>query len=181
MQGQANRVQGNSFAEFKAATPSKFLPFIFPEATGLDGTKLGNVQEKLNTARADLAKSGNKDPQAALEKLDLSPPVALSAVIAIFVGSLVNIPVYRIARHQEQLVDSMAVFGLWGWTPRFQRVRPDTIIAINVGGCVIPMLLAAWQVSHLLRGESWPLLALGLGLFFLSLGVATMGIRLQRQ
>jgi uncharacterized membrane protein len=100
--------------------------------------------------------------QAALEKLDLSPPVALSAVIAIFVGSLVNIPVYRIARHQEQLVDSMAVFGLWGWTPQFQRVRRDTIIAINVGGCVIPMLLAAWQVSHLLRGESWPLLALGL-------------------
>jgi hypothetical protein len=57
------------FAAYKAAQPSRFLPFIFPEATGLDGTKLGGVQEKLNTARTELAKAGNRDPKAALERL----------------------------------------------------------------------------------------------------------------
>jgi hypothetical protein len=57
------------FAEYKAATPSKFLPFIFPDATGLDGAKLGAVQEKLNTARNELAKEKNYNPQAALDKL----------------------------------------------------------------------------------------------------------------
>jgi MFS family permease len=56
------------FAEYKAASPSKFLPFIFPPATGLDGAKLGSVQEKLTAARAELAKD-NKSPQAALEQL----------------------------------------------------------------------------------------------------------------
>jgi MFS family permease len=55
------------FSEYKAATPSKFL--VFPDAIGLDGTKLGAVQQKLNTARTELAKAGNKDPQAAMEKL----------------------------------------------------------------------------------------------------------------
>ncbi len=55
--------------EYKAPQTSKFLPFIFPEATGLDGAKLGAVQEKLNAARSELAKEKNFDPQAALDKL----------------------------------------------------------------------------------------------------------------
>ena len=63
------KVDPTAFAEYKAATPSKFLPFIFPPATGLDGTKLGSVQEKLISARAELAKEGEKSPQAALDRL----------------------------------------------------------------------------------------------------------------
>jgi hypothetical protein len=55
------------FAEYKAATPSKFL--IFPEATGLDGKKLGAVQEKLAVARTKMAEAGNADPQAAYNEL----------------------------------------------------------------------------------------------------------------
>jgi hypothetical protein len=69
------------FSEFKAATPSKFMPFVFPEATGLDGTKLGAVQEKLNSARAELAQSGNKDPQAALDKLTPAEQTVFKASI----------------------------------------------------------------------------------------------------
>jgi MFS family permease len=55
------------FAEYKAGSPSKFL--LFPEATGLDGSKLGAVQEKLTNARNELISAGNRDPRAALEKL----------------------------------------------------------------------------------------------------------------
>ncbi|MBL8848917.1 MAG: MFS transporter [Planctomycetaceae bacterium] len=50
------------YAEYKAATTSKFL--IFPEATGLDGKKLGDVQQKLAEARTKAA-----DPQAAYNEL----------------------------------------------------------------------------------------------------------------
>ena len=50
------------YAQYKAATPSKFL--IFPEATGLDGKKLGDVQQKLADARTKAA-----DPQAAYNEL----------------------------------------------------------------------------------------------------------------
>jgi uncharacterized membrane protein len=100
--------------------------------------------------------------QAALERLHLSPQVALAAVVAIFVGGLVNVPVYRIRREQLQPVEMIAVFGAWGWVPYFRRVRQDTIIAVNVGGCLIPVALAGWQVFHMVRESGWPLGALGI-------------------
>ncbi|MDB4350632.1 MFS transporter [Verrucomicrobia bacterium] len=56
-----------AFAEYKSESVSKFL--FFEEVNGLDGAKLGGVQEKLGAARAELAEAGNDDPQAALEKL----------------------------------------------------------------------------------------------------------------
>ncbi len=56
-----------AFAEYKSESASKFL--FFEEVNGLDGAKLGAVQEKLGAARAELAEAGNTDPQAALEKL----------------------------------------------------------------------------------------------------------------
>jgi MFS family permease len=58
-----------AFTEYQAAKPSKFLPMVFDEATGLDGKKLGEVQKKLDDNRKELAKEGNTDPQAALDKL----------------------------------------------------------------------------------------------------------------
>ncbi|MBI4659809.1 MAG: MFS transporter [Verrucomicrobia bacterium] len=57
------------FEQYKAEKPSKFLPLVFGEATGLDGKKLGEVQSKLGAARTELAKAGNQDPKAALDKL----------------------------------------------------------------------------------------------------------------
>ncbi|MBI4601506.1 MAG: MFS transporter [Planctomycetes bacterium] len=57
------------FAQFKAADDSsKFLPFIFAKATGLDGKKLGEVQGKLAAERT-AAEAAGKDPQTAMEKL----------------------------------------------------------------------------------------------------------------
>ncbi len=53
--------------EFKAEKPSTFL-FFEPER-GLDGKKLGAIQEKLTQARKDLAEEGVTDPQAALDRL----------------------------------------------------------------------------------------------------------------
>lgn len=86
---------------------------------------------------------------AALIKLKLEPTAALLVVIGIFVGSPINIPVKRMSRTESVLVDQLAVFGLHGWWPRFQRVRRDTIIAVNVGGCLIPVALAIYETAHL--------------------------------
>lgn len=55
------------YAEYKAEEPSDFL--FFGERFGLDGTKLGAVNKKLGEARKELAKAGNTDPAAALERL----------------------------------------------------------------------------------------------------------------
>lgn len=56
-----------AYAEYKAGTPSKFL--IFEEAHGLDGKKLGDVQDKLSKARAELEKNPSADAGAALASL----------------------------------------------------------------------------------------------------------------
>ena len=54
------------FAEYKADKESEFLGL---KSTGLDGKKLGAVQKALKEARTELAKEGNTDPQAALDRL----------------------------------------------------------------------------------------------------------------
>jgi MFS family permease len=56
-----------TYAEYSAQTPSKFL--FFSEVHGLDGKKLGEVQNRLGEARDSLAKTGVNDPAAALDKL----------------------------------------------------------------------------------------------------------------
>jgi MFS family permease len=55
------------YAEYKAEESSDFL--FFGERFGLDGTKLGAVNKKLEEARKELAQAGNTDPAAALERL----------------------------------------------------------------------------------------------------------------
>ncbi len=86
---------------------------------------------------------------AALIKLKLDPATALLVVIGIFLGSAINIPVKRISREESVLSDPLAVFGLSGWWPSLQRIRRETIIAVNVGGCLIPVALAIYEMAHL--------------------------------
>ena len=82
----------------------------------------------------------------ALLKLGLRPETALLIVAAIFVGSVINIPVKRVARTQPVPYDPLAVFGLGGlWTAE----RQETVIAVNVGGCVIPACLALYEAVRL--------------------------------
>ncbi|MGH8021508.1 MAG: MFS transporter [Opitutaceae bacterium] len=54
------------FAEYRSETPSKFL--FFEAATGLDGRKFGEMNEKLARAREAAAAAG-KEPATALEAL----------------------------------------------------------------------------------------------------------------
>lgn len=93
---------------------------------------------------------------SALVKLRLDPLVALQLGIGIILGSVVNIPVKRIVRTESVPVDPLAVFGFRGLLPRFQRARQETVIAVNLGGCVIPVGLAAYEVLHLL-GQGRPI------------------------
>ena len=54
----------------------------------------------------------------------------------------------------------LAVFGLGGLWPEMARERPETIIAINFGGCVVPAGLALCQLFHLATAGSSTLFAL---------------------
>jgi uncharacterized membrane protein len=102
---------------------------------------------------------------AALIKLKLEPTTALLVVIGIFMGSAINLPVKRISRMESVLVDQLAVFGLQGWSPMFQRVRRDTIIAVNVGGCLIPLALALYETGNLMAAGWQPVAGLSVAIF----------------
>lgn len=73
----------------------------------------------------------------ALVKLDLRPGTAGLIVLGIFAGSLINIPVHRIHRHAAMPIDPLAVFWLHGLWPAVQRQQSETIVAVNVGGCLM--------------------------------------------
>jgi uncharacterized membrane protein len=83
---------------------------------------------------------------AALVKLGLSPQSSFFAALGIFLGGMVNVPVKRIEREELVEVTPFTLFGFSSMFPRFQRQRTHTIIAVNVGGCVVPTALAVYQL-----------------------------------
>jgi uncharacterized membrane protein len=86
----------------------------------------------------------------ALRKLHLSPPVATLTIVGIFVGSLVNLPLYRVNREAPQAMPMGWIRSRMGWVP-IERSRTQTIVALNVGGCIIPAALAIYLTSFILR------------------------------
>ena len=86
---------------------------------------------------------------ASLAKLDLAPGTALLLMIGIIVGSAINVPVKRIERTHPAPAHPLAILGLGGMTPQLTRMRQQTIIAVNVGGCLIPAAIAAYEFLHL--------------------------------
>ena len=97
-----------------------------------------------------------------LAKLHLDPGAAVSIVVAVMLGGLINIPIARIPLEDEILVDPLAVFGLSGLWPEIRRVRRETIIAVNVGGCLIPAGLAFYELIHLVLVAPSTLAAVGI-------------------
>lgn len=91
--------------------------------------------------------------KSALERLHLPPAVALLSVIGIVVGSLINVPVHRIARDEDQEQLVLGAFGLGYFVPQYRRFRTQTVIAVNVGGCVIPSLIAIRQMATVLDSD----------------------------
>jgi len=86
---------------------------------------------------------------AAMGRLGLSPTVSIIAALGIFAGGLVNIPVQKIPRNRIMTPDPIGYFGmnrLFGSQP---GQRDFTIIAVNLGGCVVPCLLAAYQMVRI--------------------------------
>lgn len=102
---------------------------------------------------------------SALIKLKLEPATALLVAIGIFIGGAINIPVRRISRLEPMVTDPLAIFGFAGWWPMVHRIRRETVIAVNVGGCIIPVTLAIYETAHLMTAGWQPLTGLFLALF----------------
>ncbi|HXZ49790.1 MAG TPA: DUF1614 domain-containing protein [Usitatibacter sp.] len=84
-----------------------------------------------------------------LAKLQLSPGAASALMFGMIAGGLVNIPVKRVARDEEAPVHPLAIFGLSGRWPRLARMRRESVIAVNVGGCIVPAGLALYELRNI--------------------------------
>jgi len=93
---------------------------------------------------------------ASLAKLHLSHAMAALIGACIIAGGLINIPVARVERTGEASVNLLAIFGLDKVFPQMCRTCHETIIAVNVGGCVIPVGLALYEFSYLAANGSGP-------------------------
>jgi uncharacterized membrane protein len=97
---------------------------------------------------------------AALAKLGLSPPVAFVILIGIILGSGVNIPLKRFPRDEEIFGEPFVMFGFGRLFSLPVRARRYVTLAVNVGGCVIPSALAAYECLLVARRGPTALLIL---------------------
>lgn len=83
-----------------------------------------------------------------LIKLHLRPETALLLVFGMLATGFVNIPIKRVAREGYVSDHPLSVVGLSHLWPRLQRSRKETIVAVNVGGCLIPVGVALHEACY---------------------------------
>lgn len=88
-----------------------------------------------------------------LYKLGITPPIGLGIIFCILLGSLINIPLKRIKTVSKVPTDLRQLLGLSPWFFRQAFKKNELIIAVNVGGCVVPSALALYQLARLLNSE----------------------------
>jgi uncharacterized membrane protein len=97
-----------------------------------------------------------------LAKLHLDPRTGFWIVLMVLLGGFVNIPIARIPREDRLLVYQLPGFGPFEFRPRIKRIKAETIVAVNVGGCLVPTGLAIYQIFHL--ANSFPSMLLPVGI-----------------
>lgn len=99
---------------------------------------------------------------SALAKLGLDARQSVMAAIGIFLGSMINIPVKRFKNKASSNDTVSHMFGmnrmLFSNLPRAET----TVLAVNLGGCIVPLLIAAYQIFRLSEMGLHYLLACGI-------------------
>jgi uncharacterized membrane protein len=87
----------------------------------------------------------------ALAKLGLNLQVSLFIAFAIFIGGMINIPIRKIPREKMIEVVPTKLFGFEQMFPNLIRYKTYTIIAVNVGGCIVPCLIAIYELLRITK------------------------------
>ena len=90
-------------------------------------------------------------------RLGVSPSLVFWLLILTLVGSLVNIPIYRFENRGLVGEQVVSYFGMRFRVPRPERAQA-TILAVNVGGALIPVALSVYLISQINFGLSLPIL-----------------------
>jgi uncharacterized membrane protein len=93
----------------------------------------------------------------AFMRLGISPGLVFWLLILTLVGSLVNLPIYKFETQEVVGEQVVSYFGMRFRVPRLVRSH-ETILAVNVGGALIPMALSLYLISKIDFGVSLPIL-----------------------
>lgn len=87
--------------------------------------------------------------QIVFKQLGFTPLVAFGILILSLVGSAINIPLFRITSKQPVVrVQYYTFYGITYPVPELVTSQQKTIIALNVGGALIPMAISAYVWSR---------------------------------
>jgi uncharacterized membrane protein len=90
-------------------------------------------------------------------RLGLPPGLMFWLLILTLVGSLINIPVYRFETRPVVGEQVVSYFGMRFRVPRMNQAH-QTILAVNVGGALIPLALSVYLLSKIDFGLYLPVL-----------------------
>lgn len=90
-------------------------------------------------------------------RLGLPPGLIFWLLILSLLGSLVNIPIHRFESREIYDDQMVSYFGMRVRVPRVVRTH-QTVLAVNVGGCVIPVGLCIYLLLHIPFGLYLPVL-----------------------
>ena len=85
----------------------------------------------------------------AFMSIGLPPEAAFAALLASLIGSYINIPITRIASSNLHPATVIRNFGVRYQVP-IANAPGSTIVAINVGGAIVPVLISLYLLMH------WP-------------------------
>lgn len=84
----------------------------------------------------------------AVAKLGFSPGVAMLLFAAIVLGSTINIPLYERVSRVSMIPDFADFWMARFWGIPLRKMEQKTIVALNVGGGLIPTLLALYEFTR---------------------------------
>ncbi len=84
----------------------------------------------------------------AFVSLGLPPEMAFTALLVSLVGSYINIPITRVAGGQPHPAEVVRSFGIRYRVPT-RYVTDSTIVAVNVGGAVVPVLISIYLLMQM--------------------------------
>ncbi|ASJ13213.1 DUF1614 domain-containing protein [Thermococcus thioreducens] len=88
---------------------------------------------------------------AAFEKLGIPPEVAYALFIFALLGSFINIPIAEEVSYEPIIsLKEVRFFGISYPVPYFDWAERRVIIAINVGGALVPLSIVLYEVFRLL-------------------------------
>jgi uncharacterized membrane protein len=92
--------------------------------------------------------------QYVFESMGISRRYLLALLLLCLLGSYVNIPIAQFPGGHERVGEVVDFFGVQYVVPRIVN-SPGTVLAVNLGGAVIPFLLSVYlMVKHELYGKS---------------------------